>query len=725
MTAPSPPATPTRRSDPAALTGYTPRLSFAPGDAVPLRLSADGDVRVRLVRLPGAVPVDGVAPLRVPAPGVHGFQPGSYGTATVPVPSDADPDAAACAAGLSCSLWVFPTAPDPAGSVLLSIRRGDALLALGVAGNGGLELLASDASLLPLSKPLSIGALTRHAWHRIEVDIAAGATDNDSISVTVSSPAWPSTRTAASAVPSAGSLRSADGPLSVTLAALGGAGGDTPSRFFDGKLDAVTVAGTRLVLDPRQVSPDIRSSVDGSVCGRLFGSPTRGVTGADWRDAEARWTENPAAYGAAAFARDDLDDAGWPVAATLPLPDDLPSGVYAAELTTDTAIDILPFAVRAAGRVAVRGAEPAADRAAVTVLLPTFTYLAYANEAPFAPHVPVTSDARDEYTAWHGLTSLYSNHADGRGVAYASLLRPLLNLRPDYVYWLTGQPHGLGADLRILEFLEHAGIAYDVITDHDLEEDPSLLGDERRVLVTGSHPEYWSRRGMASLDRWLGRGGRLAYLGGNGLHAMVATMPGSEHVLELRRRGAEVGLWEAAPGEASLAATGEPGGLWRHHSPAPVRLTGLIYTTMGFGDGVGYRMLPAARDDRARFLVEGIPESALTGAEPIGAEALWFGGAVAYECDRADAAHGTPQHALILATSDPLPDSYEAADSSGERRADIVFFETPSGGAVFSVGSIAFAGALPVDDFDNPVATLLGNALRRFADPVPFPFPVP
>ncbi|MEJ1974790.1 MAG: hypothetical protein WDN49_00845 [Acetobacteraceae bacterium] len=53
-------------------------------------------------------------------------------------------------------------------------------------------------------------------------------------------------------------------------------------------------------------------------------------------------------------------------------------------------------------------------------------------------------------------------------------------------------------------------------------------------------------------------------------------------------------------------------------------------------------------------------------------------------------------------------------------RSDLTFFETPQGGAVFSVGSMNFIGALPVDGYDNPAAKLIENVIRRFIDPTPF-----
>ena len=56
---------------------------------------------------------------------------------------------------------------------------------------------------------------------------------------------------------------------------------------------------------------------------------------------------------------------------------------------------------------------------------------------------------------------------------------------------------------------------------------------------------------------------------------------------------------------------------------------------------------------------------------------------------------------------------------TGERpnaliRAEIVYFETAAGGAVFSTGSITFCGSLSHNNYDNNVSRLLENVLRRF-----------
>ena len=49
-------------------------------------------------------------------------------------------------------------------------------------------------------------------------------------------------------------------------------------------------------------------------------------------------------------------------------------------------------------------------------------------------------------------------------------------------------------------------------------------------------------------------------------------------------------------------------------------------------------------------------------------------------------------------------------------RADMVFFETTNGGAVFSTGSIAWASSMAWNRYANHVARITGNVLKRFLD---------
>jgi N,N-dimethylformamidase len=52
-------------------------------------------------------------------------------------------------------------------------------------------------------------------------------------------------------------------------------------------------------------------------------------------------------------------------------------------------------------------------------------------------------------------------------------------------------------------------------------------------------------------------------------------------------------------------------------------------------------------------------------------------------------------------------------------RAELVYFETAKGGAVFSTGSITWAASLSHEGYQNNVARITGNVLRRFIDPRP------
>jgi N,N-dimethylformamidase len=137
--------------------------------------------------------------------------------------------------------------------------------------------------------------------------------------------------------------------------------------------------------------------------------------------------------------------------------------------------------------------------------------------------VPLYQGAGDDYARSSRLLSQYNWHSDGSGVIYASWRRPLLNLRPDYRYWLTGYPHGIGSDLYLLDWLRHAGIPFDLFTDHDLAAQGTSRLLQHRLLITGSHPEYWTRASAESLREFLDSGGRLFYPGGNGLAAYVGT----------------------------------------------------------------------------------------------------------------------------------------------------------------------------------------------------------
>ena len=269
-----------------------------------------------------------------------------------------------------------------------------------------------------------------------------------------------------------------------------------------------------------------------------------------------------------------------------------------------------------------------------------------------------------------------------------------------------------------------------MITDDDLHAEGLDLLRPYRVLVTGSHPEYESLQMMDALDGWMRQGGRLMYLGGNGFYWRIAYHPTRPGTIEVRRSEDGTRAWDAEVGEYYHSFTGEYGGLWRRNNRAPQALAGVGFISQGFDHSSYYRRTEASHDPRAAFIFDGVPE------EILGDFGILQGGAAGLEIDCADPMLGTPPHALVVARSENHSNTYELVNEevrvahgltdgviNQQIHADMVFFETQSGGAVFSTGSIAYAGSFGHRDFDNPIARLTWNVLRRFVDPTPFAAP--
>jgi hypothetical protein len=56
-------------------------------------------------------------------------------------------------------------------------------------------------------------------------------------------------------------------------------------------------------------------------------------------------------------------------------------------------------------------------------------------------------------------------------------------------------------------------------------------------------------------------------------------------------------------------------------------------------------------------------------------------------------------------------------DQNDRVHADLAFGETPSGGALFATSSIAWCGSLSYNNYDNNVARITWNVLKRFSNP--------
>ncbi|MER9064692.1 N,N-dimethylformamidase beta subunit family domain-containing protein [Mesorhizobium sp. M0698] len=473
-----------------------------------------------------------------------------------------------------------------------------------------------------------------------------------------------------------------------------------------------------LLSDPAsEIVPDQSGCGHDGVC---INQPTRAVQGSNWESPTMDWRSAPEQYGAAHFHHDDIENPGWQEDLTLTVPIDWPSGCYAARLRGADAEFYVPFVVR----------KPADVTSDVAFLAPTATYAAYTNlTMQRQTNEYNLGCVASSYTPLDLLAfehpglgkSLYDPHDDGSERSIGSLRRPAVNLQPGGWLW------NFQIDLCLLGWLAHVAPDHQTLTDEDLDREGLAALDGCQVLVTGSHPEYWSLSMLQALDGFLARGGRLMYLGANGFYWAIDFHPQREGLIEIRRRRPGNGRFGA--GEAYSSFIGRPCGSWADLGRPEQSLVGIGYLTEAFDRSSYYRRLEASEDPRARFIFEGITED-IVGDFGI------TGGAAGLEIDVADVELGTPRHALVVASSEQHGSSFARTlgglnyftrlwnDAPREPiRADMTFFETPAGGAVFSVGSIAWGSCLPHAGYVNNVARISENVLRRFRDMTPFQIP--
>ena len=724
-------------NDELPITGYLDRFSHRPGEAFQAFVSVrdGGEYRVRLVRVLSGDP-------NPAGPGVRFAdlhdrldrtvsgrrQPihlGSYGIVANGPPRDAT----------AASTWTVLVRPGviDADQALIAEQDDNAriVLALGPDGAKARVTTAGGETAIATGVPLLL-----RRWYRVwlGVDPSSGRVIVGQQPLEAGTPAVQETRAQGIALPAAGTIMfAAENPAA-------------PTHHFTGKLEAPAIlpacvtGWSDAAALPEELGPELLAAWDFSLgigsqsiydvgphaChGSLVNVPTRAVVGARWSGHEMCWRHAPRDYAAIHFHDDDLGDCGWQADFSWTVPDDLLSGAYAFHLSCAAGEDWLPFYVLP---------KRQGPFAPIAFLAATFTYQAYANhnraaldEAYYArvaewgayPHNPNRHPIYGK--------SAYNHHRDGSGIAISSRHRPILTMRPGFLTF--NDPRGSGmrhypADLHLLAWLEAKGFAYDIITDEDLDEEGVGLLAPYRTVLTGSHPEYHTIRTLDPLASYTQRGGRLCYLGGNGFYWRVAHDPDLPHVIELRRTEGGIRTWAAEPGEYYHQLDGEYGGLWRRNRRPPQMLVGVGFSCQAAFEGVPYRRLLASHEPRFAWMFAGIE------GDVLGDYGLSGGGAAGFELDRADPLLGTPEGTVILARSEGrLPSFFTVPEewlsnvttTNGEpvddlSRAEIVYFDTASGGAVFSVGSITFCGSLWRDGaFQGPISRLLENVVRRFS----------
>ena len=240
--------------------------------------------------------------------------------------------------------------------------------------------------------------------------------------------------------------------------------------------------------------------------------------------------------------------------------------------------------------------------------------------------------------------------------------------------------HVAPAEWRLLGWLEREGFSYDLYAESQLHHGHLDL-DAYQVLVLGPHPEYWSVQMYERLKSWVHeRGGKLLYLGGNGINGPVE-FASDYSVTHHNGNDAEMreGKYESR--------------FHRYHEPEAT-LLGIGYTTAGIMTAAPYRVI-----DGEHWALAG---TGLRAGDLIGQQSLHMrvpGGASGHETDKILPSSPTNVQLIAKGTN---------PDGGG---AEMAYYDLPRGGAVFGTGSICYVSSLLVDD---ALSRITGNVLHRF-----------
>jgi hypothetical protein len=245
------------------------------------------------------------------------------------------------------------------------------------------------------------------------------------------------------------------------------------------------------------------------------------------------------------------------------------------------------------------------------------------------------------------------------------------------------------AEWRLYAWLEREGFEYDLYAEAQLH-DGTLPLDAYRVLIIAVHPEYWSRAMYLAVKSWVfERGGRLMYLGGNGLNCEVTIDENGR-----MRCLSHVNSLHGELGGRSEDGSVEYESRMHRTLESEASLLGVVCTESGIMTAAPYKVI-----DASHWIFEG---TALQNGDTFGELTLHeriSGGASGHETDKRSAS-SPPGTQLLAKGLNP--------DDGG---AEITIHETRTEGGVFSVGSITWVSALLTDP---SVSTITRNVLKRY-----------
>jgi N,N-dimethylformamidase len=489
-----------------------------------------------------------------------------------------------------------------------------------------------------------------------------------------------------------------------------------PGQGYNGLIEApmLSVDGQALAqwnLAEAMQEPSVPGAQPGMPALTLVNTPVRAVRSSRWSGLNLNWKEAPDEYAAMYFHADALTDCGWEESVSLRIPPGMPSGVYGLEVAHPEGSDTIPFYVTPA---------PDGPRARVLFLAPTLTYQAYANHARGNYAGQLAERIATQFGA-----STYNRHEDMAGISLSSRLRPILTMRPGYLTFPDPKGSGLRhfpADSHLTQWLREKGFDYDVITDEDLDDQGLDALRPYDVVLTGSHPEYHTRRMIEALVAYREGGGYLMYLGANGFYWKIARPAAAPHLLEIRRAEGGIRAWASEPGEYYHQLDGGYGGMWRRNGIAPQCTGGVGFAVQGGFEGIGYRRTPESYDPDVAWLFEGVE------GETYGDFGLSGGGAAGFELDQVVPELGSPAYLKIVGISDGHGPSFRIAPeeiltwtiaASIPRKyegvhAHMAVGVAEQGGGLFAAGSITFLGSLLHNGCNNNVSHIVENCLRHF-----------
>jgi N,N-dimethylformamidase len=329
-------------------------------------------------------------------------------------------------------------------------------------------------------------------------------------------------------------------------------------------------------------------------------------------------------------------DCGWETDFSLVVPANWSSGLYVAKCEdTDGFIFYVVFIVR----------PSPANRRDFAVLANTNTWTAY--------------------NAWGGRSQYTTPNA-----AILTLERPNPDTSP------IDDPsinHLTRAELWVLAWLKDSGYSFDVYSDLDFHQGIAGLADYK-ALILHTHPEYWSFEMMDRLQTFLNQGGKLLYLGGNGIYERVQ--------------------FDAALKKMILRDGNPNNARWLFREQVPPRPERAVLAVAYEGDNwsgntADYAPYAVRMENHRFFQGTGVHNGDLMGQNGRN------GAASGWEMDTSKQLPGhdpgaPPADVQVLAEGTNV-------GPTNDYSAQMTYYDTGAGGFVFSVGSLTFGGSLVVD----------------------------